>query len=103
MRPSSLVAVRQECRPCQIQNPVKFTARQGPAKLPAGDYLSMNVAAWQPLRTAPQRERCVIKSSDKAARCRNYAGMMPDMAVPVHVARKLRVLLSEGNSTSARE
>jgi hypothetical protein len=29
--------------------------------------------------------------------------MMPDMAVPVHVARKLRVLLSEGNSTSARE
>jgi predicted ATP-grasp superfamily ATP-dependent carboligase len=29
--------------------------------------------------------------------------MMPDMAVPAHVARKLRVLLSEGNSTSARE
>src|SRR5580700_7855452 len=29
--------------------------------------------------------------------------MIPDTAVPAHVARKLRVLLSEGNSTSARE
>jgi hypothetical protein len=28
------------------------TARQGSPKLPAGGYLSMNSAAWQPLRSA---------------------------------------------------
>jgi predicted ATP-grasp superfamily ATP-dependent carboligase len=31
------------------------------------------------------------------------AAMMPEMAYPAHVSRPLRVLVSEGNSTSARE
>src|SRR5260370_2467686 len=48
----------------------------------------------------PRRKRAMRhKSRDKAAE----RGMMPGMADGVHAANPLRVLLSEGNSTSARE
>src|SRR5450631_1136490 len=38
-----------------------------------------------------------------ARQSRSVAGMMSDMAVSTHAAKPLRVLVSEGNSTSARE
>jgi hypothetical protein len=55
----------------------------------------MNTAAWQPPRTANR----VIKPGDKRGARRDDAGM----AVSKHVPKPLRVLVSEGNSTSARE
>jgi predicted ATP-grasp superfamily ATP-dependent carboligase len=63
-------------------------------------YLSMNTAAWQPPRT-------VVKTGEHAVKferqIRFNGGMMPAMADPTPVSTPLRVLVSEGNSTSARE
>lgn len=55
----------------------------------------MNAVAWQPPRT----KQCVIIRQDKTVPGEDDAGM----AAPVDVAKPLRVLVSEGNSTSARE
>jgi hypothetical protein len=42
-------------------------ARQGSLKLPAAGYLSMNAAAWQPLRTAAEPVNASLKKEDKGA------------------------------------
>src|SRR5665213_1390486 len=58
----------------------------------------MNTAAWQPPRTAPEPGVAPLNSKDKPLQCGNDA----DMADPAP-SKPLRVLVSEGNSTSARE
>src|SRR3979490_1425861 len=59
----------------------------------------MNTAAWQPSPTAPERGDASLNSKTKA----RDAGMIPGMAASANVPKPLRVLVSEGNSTSARE
>jgi predicted ATP-grasp superfamily ATP-dependent carboligase len=54
----------------------------------------------EPLRWALQHAGCVIKFARQKA---PEAGMMAVMADPTHGPKPLRVLLSEGSSTSARE
>jgi hypothetical protein len=44
-----------------------MNARQGWLKLPAAGYLSMNTAAWQPPRTAPEPVNASLKTEDKGA------------------------------------
>src|SRR5882724_4383754 len=103
MHPFSLVAVRRERRPSLIQTLSRCSARQGSLKLPAAGYLSMNTAAWQPPRTAPEPVNASLKTEDKGAGCGQAAGMILEMAHSAHVPTPLRVLVSEGSSTSARE
>src|SRR5258708_7213980 len=59
----------------------------------------MNTAAWQPSPTAPERGDASLNSKTKA----RDAGMIPGMAASANVPKPLRVLVSEGNSSSARE
>jgi hypothetical protein len=59
----------------------------------------MNTAAWQPSRTGPGSGKSRLNSKDKAAGAGNDA----DMAESALVPKPLRVLVSEGSSTSARE
>src|SRR6266852_4485298 len=74
MHPSSLVAVRRERRPSLIQTLSRCNARQGSLKLPAAGYLSMNTAAWQPLRTPPEPVNASLKTEDKGSRSGNDIG-----------------------------
>src|SRR6266481_4800144 len=48
------------------QTPLKYTARQGRAKLPAAGYLSMNTDAWLPRRTVPEAGNPALKSETRA-------------------------------------
>jgi predicted ATP-grasp superfamily ATP-dependent carboligase len=59
----------------------------------------MNTAAWQPPRTVPGPARAAKFKRQN----RFNAGMMRPMANLTPIATPLRVLVSEGNSTSARE
>src|SRR6202171_5861120 len=59
----------------------------------------MNTAAWQPSPTAPE---CGDASSNSKTKARD-AGMISGMADSANVPKPLRVLVSEGNSTSSRE
>src|SRR5665213_4594419 len=63
----------------------------------------MNAVAWQPSRTGPEKAKFGLnlpdKSQDKAAGARDIS----EMAVSARLPGQLRVLVSEGNSTSARE
>jgi predicted ATP-grasp superfamily ATP-dependent carboligase len=70
----------------------------------------MNAGAWLPRRTGPERQnrgnlpeirRGICEKIDKTRR--PELAMMPAMSVAARVPKSLRVLLSEGNSTSARE
>jgi predicted ATP-grasp superfamily ATP-dependent carboligase len=76
-----------------------MTARQGFSKLPTGGYLSMNAGAWQPRRT-PRHAGLIDKIRKTLAVGR---GNDPFMPASTDTSRPLRVLVSEGNSTSARE
>src|SRR5258705_12599089 len=54
-----------------------MNARQGSLKLPAAGYLSMNTAAWQPPRTAPEPVNASLKTEDKGAGSGNDIGDGP--------------------------
>src|ERR1700686_5166967 len=59
----------------------------------------MNTAAWQPSPTAPEQQGCSLNFARQMRRRRESSGMVDS----AHRATPLRVLISEGNSTSARE
>ena len=97
--PLSLVAVRPERRPCLFQTPFRNDGparlAKGSPKISAGGYLSMNAAAWLPRRTAPERHAALNRQTSGGNAAMIWHGRIQ--------SKPLRVLVSEGSSTSARE
>ena len=97
--PSLIVAVRPEYRPCRTQNPVMLTARQGRTR-------SQN--RGKPLFVHECRRIAAPAEAQGRANCvteigRQRRAMHGNDRACLHPAKPLRVLVSEGSSTSARE
>src|SRR5258708_20352749 len=99
MRPSSHVAVRPERRPCLMKTP--FVVRPGRA---SRNYRLPVICPRTQLHSSygeapPNKGDASLRQETKPWE----AGMTPRMADPMHGAKPRRVLLSQANTTSARE